>query len=438
MTTGLLIALIVAAMCIIAVRRGVDVRLTLIVAGLVMAGVALVPWTVFDAFQTAVGNGGIIGPICSAMGYAYVLKWTGSDRQMVLLLTRPLQRVKWLLVPGGVAIGFITNMAITSQTASAAALGPILVPIMIAAGYAPVAAATTLLVGCSVGGNLFNPGEPDIVTIKETVSVLTGDVIEAAIVPNLVAVATAALVLMILLRPQKKHEQTRQSEVPKVTSYAKALLPPLPVVLLLLLQPGLRLFPALFEIYPSGLHVSMVMLICTAVAMVVHSVSERGGTTSIAEHVTKLTQEFFLGMGYAFSAVISIILAASCFIAGLKALGVIESTSALLASDPHLASIVSPILTASIAVLSGSGTAPSVAFSKAMLPGVVTVDVQQAVDLGILGAIGANLGRTMSPVAAVVLFVSALADVPIGTLVRTAAAAMVAAIVAVILYGLVL
>lgn len=429
--------------------RGIDIRFVLIAIGLLLASIAMAPWAVFDAFQAAVGNGGIIGPICSAMGYAYVLKATGSDRDMVLLLTRPLRSMRWALVPGGVAIGFITNMAITSQTASAAALGPVLIPIMRSAGYSPLAAAVTLLVGCSVGGNLFNPGEPDIVTIKDVTSVLSADVINVAVVPNLLAVAAATLVLMLTLRPTEIPTDV-PTDVPTdeeavdaaPTSYAKALLPPLPVIALLLLQPGLNLVPPLFTIYPNGVHVSMVMLLSTAIAMTVHMLHEGGGRVSGLRawrtHVTHLTTEFFDGMGYAFAHVISIIIAASCFIAGLTALGVIDAASTLLASNLELARVASPVLTSAMAVVSGSGTAPSVAFSKAMLPGILPVSAAQAIDVGVLGAIGANVGRTMSPVAAVVLFTSALASVSIADLVRLSARAMLAALAAVILYGLLL
>ncbi len=431
MNAGVVIALAVAAGAIVAVRKGLDVRLTLILAGLVLASFAGTPWTVFDAFQEAVGKGGIIGPICSAMGFAFVLKATGSDREMVLLLTRPLRRVRWLLVPGGVLIGFITNMAITSQTASAASLGPILVPIMLAAGYRPLAAAATLLVGCSVGGNLFNPGEPDIVAIKAATEVLPAQVINATVVPNLLAVAVAAAVLVFLFGRQHGAEQDMRDDNHKI-HYVKALLPPLPVLILLLLQPGLNLVPSIFQVYPSGLHVSMVMLICSFLVMVV----DVAGTGGVIPRLSDLTVEFFQGMGFAFSKVISIILAAACFIGGLKALGVIASLAGLLTSSHAVAAILSPAVTWGIAVLGGSGTAASVAFSQSMLPTLAQIDVLQAVDMGVAGAIGANVGRTMSPVAAVVLFTSALTDVSIPELVKTSAKAMIAALLAVMLYGL--
>ncbi len=431
MNAGVIVALAVAAAALVAVRKGLDVRLTLILAGLVLASAAGVPWKVFDAFQAAVGNGGIIGPICSAMGFAYVLKATGADREMVLLLTSPLRRVKWLLIPGGVAIGFITNMAITSQTASAAALGPILVPLMNAAGYRPLTAAATLLVGCSVGGNLFNPGEPDIATIKAAADVHAAQVINAAVIPNLLAVAIAAVMLMWMFRTDHAHATPDDRDAPRI-HLLKALLPPLPVVILLLLQPGLNLVPAIFQVYPSGLSVSMVMLICAFLAMMV----DMKGATERLARLSDLTNEFFQGMGYAFAKVISIILAAACFIGGLEALGVIADLAGVLGSNHAVAAVVSPVVTWSIAVLGGSGTAASVAFSKSMVPALAQIDVVHAVDLGVAGAIGANVGRTMSPVAAVVLFTSALADVPISDLIKSASKAMLAALAAVILYGL--
>ena len=147
--------------------REVDVRLVLFGAGLALTMLVSKPLVVFDVFLAEMGNGKTIGPICTAMGYAYVLRATGCDRAMVQRLLAPVRRVRWLLIPGGCAVGFITNIAITSQTAVAAAVGPILVPLMLAAGFTPVVAAATLLLGCSGGGSLYNPGDADLVAIHE-------------------------------------------------------------------------------------------------------------------------------------------------------------------------------------------------------------------------------------------------------------------------------
>lgn len=404
MTPLLMSALVVTIAAIESIRRGYDVRLVLFLAGLVLVSAAGAWWEVFNAFQDMLAKGGIIGPICTAMGYAWVLRATGCDAHMVRLLVKPLRRFRWALIPGGCAVGFLANMAMTSQTACAAAVGPILLPLMMAAGYRPLVAGATLVVGCSIGGNLFNPGEPDIVTIHEASSWLVGSIIDRTVLPNLVSfgVATAVLTVMGMLGPRHTGDAVGEDDQP--VDVLRALLAPLPVVLLLLLQPGLNLVPPLFAIYPRGVHVSTVMLVCTALVMVV------AWRRPLREHTAQLTEAFFAGMGFGFTKVISLIIAAGCFIQGLKSVGAIEQVAALLTNDTALADVLSPLMTFGLAVTSGSGTAPSVSFSQAMVPVVAATDAVHAVDLGVLGAIGASIGRTMSPVAAIVLFTAALID----------------------------
>jgi len=409
---------------------GIDVRIILIVAGFILACVAGDPLAVFDAFQKTVGKGEIIGPICTAMGYAFVVRATKCDVAMVNLLMRPLRKAAWLLIPGGCFVGFVTNMAITSQTAAAAALGPVLVPIMLGAGHTRIAAAATLLIGCSVGGNLFNPGEPDIVAIQTSTNAGIGNIINAAFIPNIISLVVAMIALYFVAhKTQSVHaeEQPQQTDdLPKdVRSWLRALLPPLPVVMLLVLQPSLNFIPWLTSRYPQGIYVSMVMIICTTLVLIVHG-----------KEISRIASEFFEGMGYAMAKVISIILAASCFIGGLAALGAIEYLATVFGDNAALAAVASPILTWGLAVLGGSGTAPSVAFSQSMLPALSKVDAAGAVDLGIAGAIGASVGRTMSPVAAVVLFTSTLADVPLPQLVKFVAIPMVLSLLSIVLYGL--
>jgi len=442
------LALLTVTLAVYLIWRGIDVRLVLLSAGFLLLSAAGTPWVLFETFQKYLGLEDIIGPICSAMGYAFVLKITGCDRDMVNLLIKPLRRIGWLLIPGGCAIGFLTNMAITSQTASAAAVGPVLIPLLLAAGFAPVVAGATLLTGCSVGGNLFNPGEPDIVAIHGATNMDVGSIIGMTVVPNLLSFAAATLVLTILSRRQPlvvfddpsisasggsisdsgdsifvsgDHSSVAVEERPSVL---RAMLPALPIVLLLLLQPGLGLIPPLVEVYPKGLPVSLVMLVCTAVVMIV-----------TRANASLLTKEFFKGMGYAFTHVISLIVVAACFIAGLTAAGVIQAAVDVLVRFPTFARGASSVVTWLLAFISGSGTAPSVSFSQAMLPEVSKVDVTQAVRLGIYGAIGASIGRTMSPVAAIVVFTSTLTEVPIPKLIRLVMWPMLAALLVTILYA---
>src|SRR5207253_1624730 len=73
-------------------------------------------------------------PICSAMGFAYVLRHTECDKHLVRLLTAPLRHVRFLLVPGVVLVGFVVNVPVISQTSTAVCIGPVVVPLLRAAG----------------------------------------------------------------------------------------------------------------------------------------------------------------------------------------------------------------------------------------------------------------------------------------------------------------
>ncbi|HEX7672387.1 MAG TPA: C4-dicarboxylate transporter DcuC [Polyangiaceae bacterium] len=419
------VSALVLGVAVYGVVRGADVRLVLLVAGLVLGGLALRPLVVLDAFARTIGDGKIVGPICSAMGFSFVLREIGSDRELVRLLVRPFRHLRWLLVPGGAVVGFVTNMAITSQTAAAAAVGPILVPIMLAAGFHPILVGGTLVLGCSGGGNLHNPGEPDIVTIQSATGALLMDVLDRMFVPGLVgfAVAVATFAITCRLTPTESAvpPQVPADEEDRPVDVPMALLPLLPIGLLFLLQPRLRFVPALLRLYPDGLPVVHAMLFSMLVAM-----------TLRPRAASAQCRAFFEGMGFAFVRVISLIVAASSLIAGMEAVGLVKLLAGLVSGEGTLSRVVSGAIPWTLAVLSGSGTAPSVAFSKAVLPTLSASHLTGAIDLGIVGAIGATFGRTMSPVAAVVVFSSTLVGCTPMHLVRRMVGPLVAGFAAVL------
>jgi C4-dicarboxylate transporter, DcuC family len=172
----------VLAVCgaVVLVVRGWDVRLVLLAAALATAAAsdavrgqpAALP-TVVQNFLATFSNEKFVVPICSAMGFAYVLRHTGCERHLVLLLTAPLRRVRGLLVPGVVLVGFLVNIPVISQTSTAVCIGPVVVPLMRAAGYSFATIGACLLLGASVGGELLNPGAPELLTVQKVTGVTT-------------------------------------------------------------------------------------------------------------------------------------------------------------------------------------------------------------------------------------------------------------------------
>src|SRR4051794_10006249 len=96
---GLLIAVAVYA-----IVRKVDVRLVLLLTALALATLGGNPAAVVRVFLATFSNERFVVPICTAMGFAYVLRHTGCDQHLVHLLVRPLTRVRFLLIPGTILV----------------------------------------------------------------------------------------------------------------------------------------------------------------------------------------------------------------------------------------------------------------------------------------------------------------------------------------------
>ena len=193
LTTTTLVAIGVLVVGGVALLRGADVRLVLALSGLALFGVAG-KWSSFvTEFTTEMVNPRTVVPICSAWGFARILKLTECDQHLVRLLLRPLRAARWLLVPGGVAVCFIVNTAVVSQTGTASIVGPLLVPLLLASGFGPVTAGAVLLLGSSMGGELFNPGAVELATLAPLVNMTPHEVVGKVMPFNLVACGAALL-----------------------------------------------------------------------------------------------------------------------------------------------------------------------------------------------------------------------------------------------------
>src|ERR1041384_974496 len=138
-------ALLIIAAAVYFLIKGCDVRLVLFGAGLALCSLALDPLKVCARFRDSMVDMSYVTPICTAMAFSSVLAAAGCDREMVRLLMKPLRRVKWALIPGGCVGVSLPIGAITSQPGPAAPVGPILVPLLRAAGVPPAVAGACLV-----------------------------------------------------------------------------------------------------------------------------------------------------------------------------------------------------------------------------------------------------------------------------------------------------
>ncbi len=190
--------LLITFIAIIFMFRHIDVRLNL---GLCAAGLFLIAGKfpqLFVIIAQQMANEKTVVPICTAMGFAYVLKLTECDYHLTKLLISPLRYGKWLLIPGGIIAAYIVNMAIISQSSTAAIVGTVLLPLLQAIGIMPMIGGSLLLLGSSMGGELFNPGAVELVKLAELTKLPVSTLVAKVMPVDLLASVTALIVFWIL------------------------------------------------------------------------------------------------------------------------------------------------------------------------------------------------------------------------------------------------
>jgi C4-dicarboxylate transporter, DcuC family len=470
----LIAAILVLAGSIYAVKRKVDVRLALLIGALALGLLVGDPVAILRTFLVSMTDYKFVLPIACAMGFGYVLQHTGCGEQLARLLLKPFHSVPFLLVPGAVLIGFVVNIPVVSQSSTAATVGAVLVPVLLAAGISPLTTGAALLLGCSIGGELMNPAGPEYATViressKVSPHAITGAECVAQALPMvLINLVIATLVFSILsLRYEKAYRaQKPVEESPAVAdtgepatglakpsskrgsriNLAKAAVPLIPLVILFLTakpfqvvhlpaEPGFLVTAKEVEDVPKPkLAARLDDLRDTrliGLAMLIGVLAAAGVCLANAEDracVGGIAKSFFEGTGYAFTNVISLIAVAGCLAEGIKMVGIGDLIGHFATSMPPLLLPLAGTAALLFALLCGSG----IAATQGLVGIFVGPGAHQGMNLAHLGAFtstGSAIGRTMSPVSAVALMCAKLTSQDVVQVVKLVALPLLAGFV---------
>lgn len=463
-------ALFVVGVAAMLVLRGWDVRLVLLSAALVIGVAAGDVARVVREFLATFSNEKFVVPICSAMGFAHVLRHTGCERHLVLLLVKPLRYVRALIVPGVIAIGFLVNIPVISQTSTAVCIGPVVVPLMRAAGYSFPTIGACLLLGASVGGELLNPGAPELLTVFDKTGVSTtlqaGQYLPPLVLTQFVVSLLVFWAMSVwwerreqrrvsvsaAAEPASQSNEVESRPVGTRVNLLKAFVPLVPLALLFAAGPPLNLFevpekwvapspaestgaavtgfPASITMeakkhpaYSSRL-IGLAMLVGVAVSMAVTPTRSR-----------ECVKHFFEGAGYGFTHIVSLIVTANCFGKAIETAGLAEVLGRLIADSPNLMQPLAALVPLSFAAISGSGMASTQSL-YGFFHGPSLALGLDPVSVGALVSLGAAAGRTMSPVAAVALMCATLTKTNPFTLAKRVAVPLLTGIAVVVILRL--
>lgn len=372
-----------------------DNRLVLFVAGVALSLLALNPMAPLKAFSDAMRESRVFEPIIAVMGFSMVMKVTGCDGHLIMLLSRPLRRAGPLLIPAAVIVTLAVNVSITSCAGASAAVGSILIPLLMGAGVHPAIAASAVLAGTYAA--MLNPGYAQVVIVADVAKTTPMAVVShhapAVIASGLIGAVSLGVVAWI----RKEHRgyvppNAVADEAEFKISPLRALVPLLPLALLILGSTGtVKAF--------KELGISHAMIIGVFAAFAVTRLSP-----------TKLSKEFWHGAGEAFGHVFGIITCALVFVGGLTAAGLVAALIQQMTTHPDIAKLSASVGPFLLGLVSGSGDAAAVAFNKAVTAHAASFGVSP-MSMGSMASIGGALGRTMSPIAGGAVICAGLAGV---------------------------
>jgi DcuC family C4-dicarboxylate transporter len=220
-------------------------------------------------------------------------------------------------------------------------------------------------------------------------------------------------------------------EEPERVNVFKALVPVVPLALLFAAGPPLNAIniPDEWVILPkdgqrdpayNSRLIGLAMLVGVAVAMAVAPRRSRD-----------CVREFFQGAGYGFTHIVSLIVTANCFGKAIESAGLAQALGRLIAEAPDLMQPLAAFVPLAFAAFSGSGMASTQSLYGFFHGPALALGIDP-VAVGSLVSLGAAAGRTMSPVAAVVLMCATLTKTNPFTLAKRVAIPLLTGMVVVV------
>ncbi|EOE03453.1 anaerobic C4-dicarboxylate uptake C (DcuC) family transporter [Enterococcus faecalis EnGen0075] len=385
-----------------------------------------------DTIIAQVSSAGIV--IMILFGYSGYMNAIGANQMAVNFLVKPLMKIKRksLFVPVVFLIGNLMSLVVPSASSLAIILMSILYPMLASMGISSLTAAGVIAMTATI---MPTPLGADNVIAANTLGydVLNYVVWNAKIsLPSLLIIAVAQYfwqkycdkkegeAAYVSLNEEGLSKQ-KEFDVPKFY----AILPILP--LLLIVGVGIA------GMFIKG--ITMDIFVLTFISFFIAVLVETLRLKSFKK-VQDTAVEMFKGMGQGFSQVVMLVVGGSLFASAIQTLGIIDSIMASVEASSS-AGIVTTLIfsgaTTLFGILSGGGLAMFYAVIE-LIPGIAEKAGIDGILISLPMQMIANLTRTISPVAAVVMIVASTVGVsPIRILKRTSVPTIIGIISVIVL-----
>lgn len=385
-----------------------------------------------DTIIAQVSSAGIV--IMILFGYSGYMNAIGANQMAVNFLVKPLMKIKRksLFVPVVFLIGNLMSLVVPSASSLAIILMSILYPMLASMGISSLTAAGVIAMTATI---MPTPLGADNVIAANT---LGYDVLNYVVwntkisLPSLLIIAVAQYfwqkycdkkegeAAYVSLNEEGLSKQ-KEFDVPKFY----AILPILP--LLLIVGVGIA------GMFVKG--ITMDIFVLTFISFFIAVLVETLRLKSFKK-VQDTAVEMFKGMGQGVSQVVMLVVGGSLFTSAIQTLGIIDSIMASVEASSS-AGIVTTLIfsgaTTLFGILSGGGLAMFYAVIE-LIPGIAEKAGIDGILISLPMQMIANLTRTISPVAAVVMIVASTVGVsPIRILKRTSVPTIIGIISVIVL-----
>lgn len=385
-----------------------------------------------DTIIAQVSSAGIV--IMILFGYSGYMNAIGANQMAVNFLVKPLMKIKRksLFVPVVFLIGNLMSLVVPSASSLAIILMSILYPMLASMGISSLTAAGVIAMTATI---MPTPLGADNVIAANT---LGYDVLNYVVwntkisLPSLLIIAVAQYfwqkycdkkegeAAYVSLNEEGLSKQ-KEFDVPKFY----AILPILP--LLLIVGVGIA------GMFVKG--ITMDIFVLTFISFFIAVLVETLRLKSFKK-VQDTAVEMFKGMGQGFSQVVMLVVGGSLFTSAIQTLGIIDSIMTSVEASSS-AGIVTTLIfsgaTTLFGILSGGGLAMFYAVIE-LIPGIAEKAGIDGILISLPMQMIANLTRTISPVAAVVMIVASTVGVsPIRILKRTSVPTIIGIISVIVL-----
>ncbi|EOA3782254.1 C4-dicarboxylate transporter DcuC [Vibrio vulnificus] len=368
-------------------------------------------WVGFDIFEYisqvfSKQSGGLGFNIMLIGGFALFMSAIGASQVMVKVAAKPLMKLNspYLMLALAFILGQALSLFISSATGLALLLMATLYPVLIRLGCSKAGVAAVLASTCAIE---FGPASGNSILAAQT----AGMDITAFFVGEQLPIVTVLIIAVALIHAltqryfdkldaKSNAEQDSLAHVDDAQSDAPMfylLLPMLPLFFMLTFS----------KLGIESIKVSLAnaILLSIFIGLVCEFVRVKQ-----AKPVFDKLQGIFNDMGKVFAAVVTLIVAGQTFSMGLKSIGAIDAMLEMASGAGLSAAIIilfMAILTFTISALMGSGNAAFFSFAP-MVPQIAQKIGANAADMILPIQLSAGMGRTISPIAGVIIAVAGI------------------------------